>query len=62
MQIEITYIFHNCFVLKLNQKALLFDYPADEYLDENMRTTLNTTKIKDCDLIYIFLSQSQRSF
>src|ERR1700694_2175858 len=56
MKIEITYIFHDCFVVKLNEKAFLFDYPADEYLNENMRNTL-TTKIKDSDL-YVFTSHN----
>jgi L-ascorbate metabolism protein UlaG (beta-lactamase superfamily) len=58
MKIEITYIFHNCFVVKLNEKAFLFDYPADEYLNDNMRNTL-ITKIKDSDL-YVFSSHNHK--
>lgn len=56
MQVEIIYIFHNCFVLKLKEKAFLFDYPADEYLNEAMRNTL-ISKITDTDL-YIFSSHN----
>jgi L-ascorbate metabolism protein UlaG (beta-lactamase superfamily) len=58
MQIEITYIFHNCFVLKAGARTFLFDYPADNYLDENMRTVL-IHKIKDAAL-YIFSSHNHQ--
>jgi L-ascorbate metabolism protein UlaG (beta-lactamase superfamily) len=58
MQTEITYIFHNCFVLKLSQKTFLFDYPADEYLNDCMRTSL-IDKIKDTDL-YVFSSHNHK--
>jgi L-ascorbate metabolism protein UlaG (beta-lactamase superfamily) len=54
MQAEITYIFHNCFVIKLKEKAFLFDYPADEYLNEAMHNTI-VSRITDTDL-YIFSS------
>ncbi len=40
MKIEITYIFHNCFILKLSEKAFLFDYPADQYLDQTRRAAV----------------------
>jgi L-ascorbate metabolism protein UlaG (beta-lactamase superfamily) len=49
MQIEITYIFHNCFVLQLPDKAFLFDYPADEYLTEARRAAI-ISRIRDTDL------------
>lgn len=32
MQITITYIHHNCFVLKTPDRAFLFDYPNDSHL------------------------------
>ena len=37
VKIEITYIFHNCFTLRLPDKTFLFDYPADQYLDQTRR-------------------------
>ncbi len=48
-QIEITYIFHNCFILKWERQTFLFDYPADQYLTEPMRKTVIST-VKDTDL------------
>lgn len=32
MQCTVTYVHHNCFVLKTPSRAWLFDYPADEFL------------------------------
>jgi L-ascorbate metabolism protein UlaG (beta-lactamase superfamily) len=58
MKIEITYIFHNCFVLKLDQRTFLFDYPADEYLNDTMRNTL-FAKIKDSNL-YVCSSHNHK--
>jgi L-ascorbate metabolism protein UlaG (beta-lactamase superfamily) len=40
VKIEITYIFHNCFTLKLPDKTFLFDYPADQYLDQTRRAAI----------------------
>lgn len=34
MNITVTYIHHNCFVLALPQRTLLFDYPEDSLLPE----------------------------
>jgi L-ascorbate metabolism protein UlaG (beta-lactamase superfamily) len=56
MKIEITYIFHNCFVVKLPDKTFLFDYPAEQYLDET-RTTAIISRIQDTDL-YLFSSHN----
>lgn len=52
MRIEITYIFHNCFILKLPHAAFLFDYPADEYLDETRRAAI-IAGIRDTDLYLV---------
>lgn len=56
MQIQITYIFHNCFTLKLPDKTFLFDYPADQYLDEIRRTAI-ISQIQNTDL-YLFSSHN----
>lgn len=32
MQCTVTYVHHNCFVLKTPRRAWLFDYPADDFL------------------------------
>ncbi|HBE79606.1 MAG TPA: hypothetical protein DDW65_17790 [Firmicutes bacterium] len=58
MQAEISYIFHNCFVLKLNRKTFLFDYPSDNYLSENIRNVLQA-KIQNSDL-YILASHNHQ--
>lgn len=42
MKIEITYIFHNCFVVRIADKAILFDFPGDEYLDDDIRNEVLT--------------------
>ena len=34
MQITITYIHHNCFVLRTPKRAFLFDYPNDDHLPD----------------------------
>ena len=34
MKIEITYIHHNCFVLKTEARSFLFDYPNDSHLPD----------------------------
>lgn len=56
MQIEITYIFHNCFIVKLPDKAFLFDYPAAQYLDDNRRAAI-IAQIQNTDL-YLFSSHN----
>jgi L-ascorbate metabolism protein UlaG (beta-lactamase superfamily) len=56
MQIEITYIFHNCFIVKHPARTFLFDYPADEFLDEARRAAI-ISKIQDTDL-YLFSSHN----
>lgn len=37
MKAEITYIFHNCFILKIQSRAFIFDYPADRFLTREMK-------------------------
>lgn len=56
MQIEITYIFHNCFILKLPDMTFLFDYPAAQYLDETRRIAI-ISQIQNTDL-YLFSSHN----
>lgn len=62
MQIEITYIFHNCFVVRFPDekracaRTFLFDYPADEFLDETRRAAI-ISKIRDTEL-YLFSSHN----
>ena len=40
MKIVITYIHHNCFILKGPSWTLLFDYPDDRFLTPQMRETV----------------------
>ena len=58
MKAEITYIFHNCFILKVQEKSFLFDYPANEYLNNEMRELIQT-KINGSDL-YVFSSHNHK--
>jgi L-ascorbate metabolism protein UlaG (beta-lactamase superfamily) len=58
MKAELTYIFHNCFILKVREKSFLFDYPADEYLNDDMRALLQN-KIAGSDL-YVFSSHNHK--
>lgn len=54
MQIKITYVFHNCFIVKLPDKTLLFDYPGPEFLnaaiEETVLSQINATNL------YVFAS------
>lgn len=56
MQIEITYVFHNCFIVRMKQEALIFDYPAAQFLDEARRDIVRQ-KTQNTDL-YVFASHS----
>ncbi|HEX7715012.1 MAG TPA: MBL fold metallo-hydrolase, partial [Bacillota bacterium] len=56
MRIEITYIFHNSFIVRMGQEALLFDYPAAQFLDE-VRRNIVRKLIQDTDL-YVFASHN----
>jgi L-ascorbate metabolism protein UlaG (beta-lactamase superfamily) len=60
MKAEVTYIFHNCFVLKISgageEQTFLFDYPADQYLNEVIKATV-ISKISNTDL-YILSSHN----
>ncbi len=61
MKAEITYIFHNCFVLKTPEKTFLFDYPADEFLSNEMRELIQT-KISGSDLYVVSSHNHQDHF
>jgi|SRR5690554_3032222 len=59
MKLELTYVFHNCFLLCFSQfKAvntnltLLFDYPANSFLEQKQRTLVKT-KITGTNLYII---------
>lgn len=56
MKCELTYIFHNCFLLQLPEKIFLFDYPSDQYLNKELNTII-LSKIRDTDL-YVFSTHS----
>jgi len=51
---EITYIHHNCFILKTGVDCLLFDYPAASYLKHG-ETEIVRSKIKGSRLL-VFIS------
>jgi len=54
MQVQISYIHHNCFILKIGRTALLFDYPGDGFLDETRRAAV-FAGIQNTDL-FVFAS------
>jgi L-ascorbate metabolism protein UlaG (beta-lactamase superfamily) len=60
MKAEITYIFHNCFILKIPgvdlMQSFLFDYPAEQYLNEGMKATV-ISKIRDT-VLYVCSSHN----
>lgn len=56
MRIEISYIFHNCFIVRMEQEALIFDYPAAQFLDEARRDIVRKL-IQNTDL-YVFASHN----
>lgn len=56
MDLQIIYIFHNCFIVKSDRITFLFDYPDDRFLDENLTNLISDT-IKDTQL-YCFTSHS----
>ena len=52
MLAEVTYIFHNCFTLKLEGATFLFDYPAESFITDNIRQTA-LSKIKATNLFVL---------
>lgn len=56
MHCLIKYIFHNCFVMRLGEMTLLFDYPAPEFLSQE---AIHAVQESICDTeLYIFSSHS----
>jgi L-ascorbate metabolism protein UlaG (beta-lactamase superfamily) len=56
MHWHLQYIFHNCFIVSVDGKTLLFDYPSPEFLSQDMRKIL-LERIRGSEL-YIFFSHS----
>lgn len=54
MNIRLTYIHHNCFVLQIAHQAFLFDFPDPEHRPENALTAM-LDAVKDLDL-FVFIS------
>lgn len=58
MKATVTYIHHNCFILKEPSRTLLFDYPDDRFLTPKMRETV-TNKLQGSKAI-VFASHSHQ--
>jgi len=56
MHIDITYIHHNCFVLKTDSRTYLFDYPSDSHLPEGAQKQVMDA-VASSDLV-VFVSHS----
>jgi len=56
MQAKITYVYHSCFLVELNGRTLLFDYPAEVHLSRQARDLVQE-RISGADL-YVFYSHS----
>lgn len=56
MQIDITYIHHNCFILRTPARAYLFDYPNDSHLPSGAEELVREG-VRDLDLV-VFISHS----
>lgn len=56
MQITVTYIHHNCFVMKAGTRTFLFDYPNDAHLPEGAGDLVRAT-VAGSDLA-VFISHS----
>lgn len=56
MRIAITYIHHNCFILKTDSRAYLFDYPGDAHLPDGAEALVRE-RVADSDLT-VFVSHS----
>lgn len=58
MKATVTYIHHNCFILKESSWTFLFDYPGDRFLTAKMREVL-TNELRDSKAC-IFASHSHQ--
>ncbi len=56
MKATVTYIYHNCFILKEPSRTFLFDYPGNLFLNAKMRKIV-TTELRDSK-VFIFASHS----
>lgn len=56
MNIKITYIHHNCFVLETSSRSYLFDYPGDDHLPEGAEERVRRA-VAGADLA-VFVSHS----
>lgn len=50
---ELIYVFHNCFVLQVDGKTILFDYPAPELLNTKAVSVVREA-VRDTDLYVLF--------
>lgn len=58
MKATVTYIHHNCFILKVSSRTFLFDYPDDRFLTAEMREVV-TNELQGSKA-YIFASHSHQ--
>lgn len=58
MKAIVTYIHHNCFILKESSRTFLFDYPDDRFLTDQMRAVV-TNELRGSKA-FIFASHSHQ--
>ncbi|MGE5606995.1 MAG: MBL fold metallo-hydrolase [Bacteroidota bacterium] len=58
MKATVTYIYHNCFILKESSRTFLFDYPDDRFLTAKMREVV-TNELRGSK-VFIFASHSHQ--
>jgi L-ascorbate metabolism protein UlaG (beta-lactamase superfamily) len=58
MECRITYIYHNCFALEIEQDLFLFDYPDEKFLGRNFDSLLRSLMTNHS--VYIFISHGHR--
>ncbi len=58
MRATVTYIHHNCFILKEPSRTFLFDYPSDRFLTSKMREIVTNELIGQ--KVYLFASHSHQ--
>lgn len=58
MKATITYIYHNCFILKEASRTFLFDYPSDRFLTSGMREIV-INELRD-SRVFIFASHGHQ--
>ncbi len=54
MKADVTYIHHSCFLLELDGKIILFDYPSENYLPQGSKGIIQKS-VEDNEL-YVFIS------